>query len=414
MQYNIGFLTKDAKPTPYRYVKCKMGRVSTGIDLLEQEYWKGLKGQRLGLLANQASVDGNLRQTKQIISDRFPGQLKSLYGPQHGFGGQDQDNMVETPHAYDTDLQIPIFSLYAESRAPHPHMLEMIDILIIDLQDVGTRVYTFAATMLNCLRAAASQRIKVLVLDRPNPLGGQVVEGNLLQPDLFSFVGPYTLPMRHGLTMGEMANVFRDVFRLECDIEIIPMRGWDRKMLWEETGLRWIMPSPNMPLPQTAQVYPGQVIWEGTNVSEGRGTCRPFEIFGAPYFETKGIQDALETEDMAGCVLQPYSFRPTFHKWAEEICHGFMIHILDPDLYRPYTTSLAILKTIMKVHRNELRWKAPPYEYEYDRRPIDLILGDPSLCNELESDPAISSLEEKWSGELKAYIQWREPYLLYR
>ena len=213
----------------------------------------------------------------------FPGQLKALFGPQHGYGGEDQDNMVETSHTSDKNLRIPIFSLYAQSREPSKEMLDGIDILIVDLQDVGTRVYTFTSTMLHCMKAAAKYGKKIVVLDRPNPLGGQLVEGNLLEPELFSFVGPGRIPMRHGLTMGEMALYFNHLYALKSDLEIITMEGWRREMLWKETGLRWIMPSPNMPLPETASVYPGQVIWEGTNISEGRGTCRPFEIFGAPF-----------------------------------------------------------------------------------------------------------------------------------
>jgi len=253
-----------------------MNRALTGLDYIELENGKKLKGQRLGLLANQASVNHNLSTVREVIAHLFPGQLKALLGPQHGYGGEDQDNMVETPHSHDEILKIPVFSLYAESREPASTMFDLIDTLIIDLQDVGTRVYTFASTMLNCLRAAAKYGKRVIILDRPNPLGGDVAEGNLLQPELYSFVGPCSLPMRHGLTIGEMARVFNHLFELDCDLEIIPMQGWQRNMLWDQTGLRWTMPSPNMPLSQTAQVYPGQVIWEGTNLSEGRGTCRPF------------------------------------------------------------------------------------------------------------------------------------------
>ena len=253
----------------------KMERVQTGLDRIRVGLWKQLKWYKLGLLSNQASLDSMFTGAKEVISHLLPGQLKALFGPQHGYGGEDQDNMVETDHAYDNASKIPVFSLYAEKREPLPHMLEMVDILIIDLQDVGTRVYTFASTMLNCLMAAAKSGKKVIVLDRPNPLGGEVIEGNLLRPELYSFVWPYSLPMRHGLTMGEMARIFNEIFGLGCDLEIIAMHGWRREMLWDETGLNWIMPSPNMPLPETAHVYPGQVIWEGTNLSEGRGTCRP-------------------------------------------------------------------------------------------------------------------------------------------
>jgi uncharacterized protein YbbC (DUF1343 family) len=331
-----------------------MQRVQTGLDLVREGYWKQFNGCKLGLLANQASLDSRLNGAKEIISTLIPGQLKALFGPQHGYGGEDQDNMVETDHSHDNELKIPVFSLYADKREPLPHMLEMVDILIIDLQDVGTRVYTFASTMLNCIRAAARAGKRVIVLDRPNPLGGEVLEGNLLQPELFSFVGPYSFPMRHGLTMGEMAEIFNEVFGLGCDLKVLPMKGWRRKMLWGETGLKWIMPSPNMPLQETAIVYPGQVIWEGTNLSEGRGTCRPFEVFGAPYLNTKSIKRALEPEAMQGCFFQEYVFRPTFQKWKGELCKGFVLHVMDPHIYRSYYTSIALLKAVMEIHKNRL------------------------------------------------------------
>ena len=390
-----------------------MNTVLTGLDRFRDTYWEKLKGDKLGLLANQASLDSRLSSVKQVVEQLLPGQLKALFGPQHGYGGEDQDNMVETSHSYDRELEIPIYSLYAETREPLPEMLEMIDILLIDLQDVGTRVYTFASTMLGCLKAAARDGKKVIVLDRPNPLGGDLVEGNILRPELYSFVGPYCVPMRHGLTMGEMARIFNHEFGLGCDLEIIEMSGWHRKMLWSETGLRWIMPSVNMPFPETAFVYPGQVIWEGTNVSEGRGTCRPFEVFGAPYFDTEMIKQALESDVSLGCFLQEYSFRPTFHKWKEEVCRGFMIHVTDPHIYRPYFTSIAILKAVMEIHKNNFAWKEPPYEYEQKKKPIDLIMGDSSFRRDLESGTCLSRIKEKCEADRESFVQWRRPYLLY-
>ena len=390
-----------------------MDFIQTGLDRVREGLWKQLKGFKLGLLANQASLDSRLNGAREVISRLLPGDLKAIFGPQHGYGGEDQDNMVETDHAYDSSLKIPLFSLYAGKREPLPHMLDMLDILIIDLQDVGTRVYTFASTMLNCLKAAAKAGKKVIVLDRPNPLGGTVLEGNLLQPDLYSFVGPYRLPMRHGLTMGEMALIFNEGFGLCCDLEIIPMHGWRREMLWNATGLRWIMPSPNMPFPETAYVYPGQVLWEGTNVSEGRGTCRPFEIFGAPYINTESVKKALEPEATRGCFFQEYSFRPTFQKWKGEICNGFMLHIMDFHIFRPYFTSFALLKAVIEIHGKDFEWKKPPYEYEWEKRPIDLIIGDTSLLKELESGAPLSRLKQAWAADLESFSKWRRPYLLY-
>ncbi len=390
-----------------------MEHVSTGLDRIREGEWKKLKGCRLGLLANQASLDSKLNTAREVIEKHLPGHLKALFGPQHGYEGAEQDNMVETDHSSDVVLKIPIYSLYAEAREPVDHMLDNLDVLIIDLQDVGTRVYTFASTMLNCLRAAAKCGKKVLVLDRPNPLGGDIVEGNLLKPEFYSFVGPYSFPMRHGLTMGEMARVFDHVYGLNCDLEIVRMSGWRREMLWSETGLRWIMPSPNMPFMDTALVYPGQVIWEGTNLSEGRGTCRPFEIFGAPWLDPDEIKRGLDPVAAKGCYLQEYTFRPTFHKWDGEICRGFIIHVLDLHDFRPYTTSVALMKTVMDVCESAFEWKKPPYEYEYEKRPIDMIVGDSSVLHDLESGASLSSIRGKWIEDLESYIRWRGPYLLY-
>jgi len=390
-----------------------MNKVATGLDVFREEYWKKLKGRKLGLLSNQASLDSHLQSAKDIISRLLPGQLKALFGPQHGYGGADQDNMVETEHARDRELDIPIFSLYCRVREPLKEMLDQLDVLIIDLQDVGTRVYTFAVTMLNCLKAAARSDVTVLILDRPNPIGGTLVEGNLLKPEFYSFVGPFRLPMRHGLTMAEMALMFNHVFQIESDLAFVPMDGWDRRLLWADTGLRWIMPSPNMPLPETAQVYPGQVIWEGTNLSEGRGTCRPFEIFGAPYLDTALIKQKLSAAATAGCVLQEIIFRPTFNKWAGENCHGFMIHVLDPSTYRPFITTMALLRVILENHGDRFAWKDPPYEYEYEKLPIDIILGDSELRRKIEGGTELSLLEDKYLVDLNDFLEWRRSYLLY-
>ncbi|MDY6881692.1 MAG: DUF1343 domain-containing protein [Thermodesulfobacteriota bacterium] len=390
-----------------------MKKVLTGLDCFREKAWKEYKGCRLGLLAHQASVDTGFRTAKEVISQRLPGQLKALFGPQHGYGGEDQDNMIETNHSRDKQLGIPIFSLYAESREPLPHMMEMIDVLIVDLQDVGARVYTFASTMLSCLKAAAREGKRVVILDRPNPLGGEIIEGNLLRTDLFSFVGPYSFPMRHGLTMGEMAQIFNDRLDIGSDLEIVRMEGWYREMLWRDTALQWTMPSPNMPFPETAYVYPGQVIWEGTNLSEGRGTCRPFEIFGAPFFDCRSIRNMLEPEAKKGCYLLEYSFRPTFHKWKGKLSHGFMIHITDLHQYQPYLTSIALLKAVIALHPDAFEWKKPPYEYEYEKRPIDMILGDSDLRRDLEAGVTVGKIRERWLSDLEDFSQWRRPYLLY-
>jgi uncharacterized protein YbbC (DUF1343 family) len=390
-----------------------MSHVLTGLDRIRQGEWKKLQGQRLGLLANQASLDRSLTSARDVLSDVLPGHLKALFGPQHGYGGEDQDNMVETAHSTDHELGIPIYSLYAEDRVPHHHMLHDIDAIIVDLQDVGTRVYTFASTMLNCMRAASKERKKIVVLDRPNPLGGNIIEGNLLKPEHFSFVGPWSIPMRHGLTMGEMALMFNHVFGLECELSVVKMEGWNRTMLWHHTGLRWVMPSPNMPFSGTATVYPGQVIWEGTNISEGRGTCRPFEIFGSPFVRPKLVMKSIDKAALEGCVLQEYVFKPTFQKWAGEMCRGFMLHVLEPEKYRPYLTTLGLVRSILEIHKDEFEWAPPPYEYEFKKRPIELILGDSALVSDLNGNLSLRHIEEKWLDDLDEYGRSRESFLLY-
>ncbi len=391
-----------------------MGRVSLGLDVFRDEYWQRLKGQRLGLLSNQASLDARLRHAKHVIAELLPDHLKALFGPQHGHAGAEQDNMVETHHSYDPDLKIPVFSLYSETREPLDEMLTLVDTLIIDLQDVGTRVYTFSSTMLNCLKAAARLGKNIVILDRPNPLGGEIAEGGVLKQELFSFVGPFALPMRHGLTMAEMARVFQSALGLECSLETVAMVEWNRGMLWHDTGLRWIMPSPNMPLPETAYVYPGQVVWEGTNLSEGRGTTRPFEIFGAPFLDLRALSSALSPDAQRGCFLQEIAFRPTFHKWKDETCKGYMIHITDPSRFRPYFTALAFLRAVLQIHPDRFAWRPPPYEYEIERLPIDLILGDKCIREELERGEEIEAIRDRWEREVRQFLEWRKPYLIYR
>jgi len=390
-----------------------MAKVATGLDQFEEKYWKRFKGQSLGLLANQASVDHNLKNAKDVISSLLSGHLKILFGPQHGFRGEDQDNMVETEDYFDPELHIPVFSLYGNKTGKLSDILDTVDLLIIDLQDVGTRVYTFISTMLYCLKEIARTGKRVLVLDRPNPLGGMIVEGNLLRPELYSLVGPFALPMRHGMTIGELALLLNDVFKIGCDITVIPLKGWYRHMLWKDTKLRWIMPSPNMPLFETALVYPGQVIWEGTNVSEGRGTCHPFEIFGAPFINPSIIKKMLASKDIEGCYLQEYYFRPTFNKWKSKLCGGFMIHVGNPNVYRPYQTSLALLRTIIETYRDKFAWKQPPYEYEFTKLPIDLIFGDSSIRPALEAGKTIEQLLKSCSKELDGFLESRKPYLIY-
>jgi uncharacterized protein YbbC (DUF1343 family) len=321
--------------------------------------------------------------------------------------------MIESEDMLDSVLQVPVFSLYGESRIPNARMFEPIDVLIVDLQDVGTRVYTFIYTLSYCLEAAANYDVRVLVLDRPNPINGIDTEGNLLVSDCESFVGRFPIPMRHGLTIGELALLFNDHFGIGCNLEVVPLVGWKRPMLFAETGLPWVAPSPNLPTPVSALVYPGQVIWEGTNVSEGRGTTQPFELFGAPYIDVEKITAVLETTEIPGVLFRPVVFEPTSNKWCETQCNGFQIHVLDPLRYRPYKTTLHLLRIIMAQHREQFEWKLPPYEYEYERLPIDLIIGNQDIRKQLEKMEPIDDIEDGWRDGLNQFQAISREFQLY-
>lgn len=390
-----------------------MKPVQTGIERLYTDPPDRLAGKRLGLLANPASVDRRFRHSRFLVDRCFPGGLTALFSPQHGFFAEKQDNMVLSNDRVDPTLEIPIFSLYGQTRQPTAAMLDLVDVLLVDLQDVGTRVYTFVYTMALCMEAAAVHGKKVIVLDRPNPLGGIRIEGNLVQADLTSFVGMYPIPMRHGLTIGELALMFNAHFGIGCELEVIRMGGWRRDMNFEDTGLPWIAPSPNLPTPAAARVYPGQVIWEGTNVSEGRGTTQPFEIFGAPFLDPERIEEILEVGDFSGVHLRPVAFEPTSNKWQGSLCYGFQLHILDSDRYQPYRTSLALLKAVYQLYAEKMDWKAPPYEFEYEKLPFDLITGDRSVRETIEQTGSLHTLRKDWEKDLAAFEDVRKRVFLY-
>ena len=387
--------------------------VLTGLDLFEiDKIFEDYKNLKIGLVANHASLNKNMEPAADVLNRLLPDSLSVLMGPQHGYSGEDQDNMVETTHCREKRFNIPVFSLYSETREPTDEMISCLDVLFMDLQDVGTRVYTFAATMLNCMKKCASLKKTFVVFDRPNPLGGEIVEGNLLRPEMYSFVGTYELPMRHGMTMGELAMLFNEVFSMECDLRVIPAKGWQRDMFWKDTGLKWHMPSTNMPCSETTVVYPGQVIWEGTMVSEGRGTCRPFEIWGAPYINPTDIKKLLPQKALNGCVLQEYFFKPTFNKWCNSLCKGFMIHVTDVKAFGSYLLSLCFLQAVLKEYP-VFEWKQPPYEYEYERMPIDLIIGDENIRKNIKEGADVLNLEREWKDNLMKYDKWRKRFFLY-
>ena len=388
--------------------------ISLGLENLVASAPPQIKNARLGLLANQASVNSRFEHSSAFLARSFPGKLTALFNPQHGFFGEKQDNMIESPNYHDPWLNIPVFSLYGETRKPTEEMFNLIDVLLVDLQDVGTRVYTFIYTLAYCMEAAREWGKTIAILDRPNPIGGLAIEGNLLKESFRSFVGLFPLPMRHGLTIGEIGRMWKEAFGLDCDLLVIPMRGWGREMFFQDTGLPWVMPSPNMPSLETALVYPGQVIWEGTNVSEGRGTTRPFEIFGAPFIEPRRLKQKSVERALDGVVLRETHFQPTFHKWIGKVCGGFQLHITDPRSYKPYYTTLSILSDIISSYPDSFAWREPPYEYEYEKRPIDLILGDDNIREALERGVDPKEIDESWAHDLARFEEMRREYFLYR
>ncbi len=387
--------------------------ITTGLEVFLQQPSELMGGKRLGLLSNQASTDAGLIHSRILLQNMFGGALTCLFSPQHGFFSEKQDNMIESGHDVDEVTGLTLYSLYGESRKPDNAMFDNLDILIIDLVDVGTRVYTFLYTMAYCLEAAAVLGKKVIVLDRPNPVGGVAVEGNILEKDYTSFVGLYPMPMRHGMTFGELALFINEEFSIGADVDVISMKNWSRSMFFRDTGHPWVFPSPNMPTPETAAVYPGQVIWEGTNISEGRGTTMPFELVGAPFLQHDPILEYLEETNLPGCYFRSLVFEPTSGKWAGNTCRGFQLHVTNKEIYLPYRTSLALLQAIIHLYPDKFLYKEPPYEYEYERLPMDLILGSKKVRKQIEGGMPIVEMEAQWQDELGSFQRKREKYLLY-
>ncbi|MDR3037837.1 MAG: DUF1343 domain-containing protein, partial [Candidatus Adiutrix sp.] len=345
----------------------------TGLERFLVKEGRAYKKARLGLLACPASIGPGYVHALDLLDETLPGAVTALFGAQHGWAGEKQDNMVESPHGHDARGR-PIYSLYGKTRRPTPAMLEGLDALLVDLVDVGARVYTFAHTLSYCLEAAGRRNLEVVVLDRPNPLGGLTVEGNLLDEDCRSFVGLHILPMRHGLTLGELALFINRRLTPPAPLTVIPCENWRRALYFPETGLPWVRPSPNLPTFEAAWVYPGQVIWEGTNISEGRGSTRPFTLLGGPFINPRVLAARLKKLDLPGLAFRTAHFQPTSNKWAGQICRGLELYPLSKS-FQPYLTGLSLLQIILELYPDGLCLKAPPYEYEYHRRPLDLILG---------------------------------------
>lgn len=374
-----------------------------------------LAGQRIGIVSNPASVDHRLQHIVDLALADHRLRVTALFGPQHGFRSDVQDNMIETPHAEfeGGTRRIPLFSLYSDTREPTADMLRDVDTVVIDLQDVGTRIYTYAYTMSNTMRACKRYGKKVIVCDRPNPIGGNDIEGITLAPGCESFVGLFPTPTRHGMTIGELARLFNEHFGIRADVEISPMEGWRRRMYWDDTRLPWVMPSPNIPTLDSAIVFSGPVHIEGTNVSEGRGTTRPFELVGAPWIKAEKLAATLNARALPGVYFRPAVFEPTFQKHARVPCGGCQIHVLDRAAFKPVLTGVALIDEIRAADPASFAWKPPPYEYEHDQQPIDVIAGAKWFRHAIDAGERAESIAKRWESTVEAFRALRQPYLLY-
>jgi uncharacterized protein YbbC (DUF1343 family) len=388
-------------------------QIKLGLERLLEEELSLLGGARVGLVCNQASVDHGLRHAADILHEHPSVDLRALFGPQHGIRGDVQDNMIETGHTVDRETGLPIHSLYSETREPTERMLEGIDVLVFDMQDVGCRIYTFAYTMANCMMAARKFGRKVVVCDRPNPINGKDVEGNVLETEQASFVGQYAIPTRHGMTLGELAELFNQQFEIACDLEVVKMEGWNRDYWYDQTDAPWVMPSPNIPTVDSATVFPGTVHFEGTQISEGRGTTRPFELIGAPYIEPEKYARLLNDMKFPGVFFRSSIFRPTFQKHAGVSCGGVQIHVTDREVFEPVIVGIAMVKLAYDLYPAEFRWKEPPYEYVYDRNPFDVIAGTSRIREAIETGKPLETIQAGWKEEFEAFRKVRENYLLY-
>ncbi len=390
--------------------------VRTGLDLIAAEGFRPWRGLRIGLVCNPTTLDRRLAHLADLLAGRGDPRLVRLFGPEHGVRGTAQDMIGVDGLARDARSGVPVVSLYGstfESLSPSPETLEGLDALVFDIQDVGSRYYTYVYTLMLCMEAAARAKVAVWVLDRPNPIGGLEIEGNLVADRFRSFVGMHPLPVRHGMTVGELATLFKEERGIACELSVVEMDGWRRGMLQDETGLPWIPPSPNMPTLDTALCYPGQCLLEGTNLSEGRGTTRPFETFGAPFIEPHALADRLAALDLPGVAFRPLWFQPTFHKHAGQSCGGLMLHVTDRRAYRPFATGLAAIAAVRELWPREFRWRTERYEFVEDRLAFDLLCGTDEVRLALEAGRSVADLRASWAGAEADFARRRARHLRY-
>lgn len=372
-------------------------RLRIGADrLFEEPFYNWIKGKRIGLITNHTGVNSALRPLTELLSEDPEVQLTALFGPEHGISGESQagSEIADGPK---------VFSLYGDRRAPDARMLQEVDLLIFDIQDAGSRFYTYISTMYESMKSAAEQGKPFIVLDRPNPIGGTKVEGPVLEAGHESFVGVFPIPIRHGMTVGELARLFKSESGLELELQVVPLLNWDRSD-WSSTGLQWIAPSPNMPTPATAILYPGFCLIEGTSLSEGRGTTRPFQLIGAPWLNATALAKRLNEAEMPGVFFRPQRFTPMFSKHAKLSCAGIQIHVIDDTVFEPVSTALRFIQEALRLHPNELEFRTSSF---------DRLVGNGWVREALESGSNVESIETRWRGGLEAFKAKREAHLLY-
>jgi uncharacterized protein YbbC (DUF1343 family) len=378
--------------------------VKTGLEIITESFPDKLRGKNIAVLCHAASITKNFLHITEFLFGRKDCKISAIFGPQHGLFGQTQDNMVEWEGYLHPVFKIPVFSLYGENRKPTSEMLKVIDVLLIDLQDIGARLYTYIWTVKLCIEACNEAGIPVWILDRPNPIGKLPFDGPVLKEEYFSFVGGASIPLCHRMTIGEMALWIKDKYYPDSDLNIVWMKDWHRHTLFSETGLPWVLPSPNMPTLQTAVVYPGTVLIEGLNLSEGRGTTIPFELFGAPFINNDKLRKNIDQRKIPGCAFRIHNFIPTFNKFKGELCNGLQIHVTAPEKYCPVSTALEILDAIIETSaKGAMQFNLPPYEYEYNLFPFDILSGDSGMRISLINRQPVTIEKERWKNEIEKF-----------
>ena len=376
--------------------------------LFDDEQFDLIRGQRIGLITNHSGVDSQLRATADRLHETDGCDLVALFGPEHGIRGDVADGAVVTTDR-DPQTGVTAHSLYGETNKPDEHMLDRIDVMLFDIQDVGVRFYTYLYTMSLSMEACATRNIPFLLLDRPNPIGGVQIAGRVLDPPFASFVGLYPTPVQYGMTIGEIARLFNETFAIDADLHVVPLQGWKRDLFWEDTGLPWVYPSPNMPTVDTAVIYPGMCFFEGTNLSEGRGTVKPFEQVGAPFVDAYRLADYLNQLELPGVLFRPVYFQPSFGKHADQVCQGVQLHILDRSSFQAVRTGFEVIDAARRLFPDDFAWRIPGKGiYNFDR-----LAGTDAIRLALDRGTPVVDLVADWQPDLDRFDDLRRSFLLY-